>query len=1267
MRRPIALAATALISLAVAVPAVQLVSSSAAQAIEAGSLGAAAASSWQSNATVWKMTYASASGDIFMVGDFTSLRPPGDAAGTGEVPATYFAALKASTGALDTAVAHTHTFTGQAAGSLPLTGGVVAASPDGSVVYVGGAFTTVDGSKRNHVAAFSATTGALLPWNPNVNGKVSAIAAAGSTVYLGGTFTKVGSGAAVGANLAAVSASTGAVVPWGSAVQPGTDGTVDALDATADDTQVVVGGYFDQVDGLTQSADGTTPYNKAAIIGGVSSATPGALEPMPADSVVPVGTTANNTGCVSNVKDVVISGGAVYLADEGTGGGCFDGTWSANLNDGSLKWVNRCLGATQTIEVVGNYLYKGSHAHDCQSENTNGDPSNYPQVPENQARHLLSESLSNGFLGPWYPFSNAGPNLGPRAMATDGTQLYVGGDFTTMNHTGQQGIARFTSTSDFTTPQPAQPVAVASGAGSINVYAQAPVDLDDPDLTLQLFRDGGTTPIASTTVNSLFWKQPVVGWADTGLTVGGSHTYTVKALETNGTGGSVLSPASARVTVGNGSSGYAAQVLADNPAAYWRFDEAKGTIGADSSPNLLGGSYTGGVTLGTAGGTNDGDTAATFDGSTGYFSSGASEPSPTTFSAEAWIKTTSTSGGKIIGFGNAQTGDSSNYDKQIYMTNDGHLIFGTYNGGTDIAESTHTYNDGQWHQIVGTQGSNGMALYVDGAKVASNPVTTNQNFVGYWRVGDDNLNSWPSQPASEFFGGAIDDVSVYNSALTPGAIATQYTAAGYSLPVAPGSTDLYAKTINANSPNLYWRLDDPSGSTTATDLSGNGNGGTYNTGDTLGVAGAIHDGTSPADTAMTTDGQDDGRMVGTTELPSPSTFSIEAWFKTTTPAGKIIGFGNSSSASGSSNYDKHIYFNGDGSLSFGVWNGEEDIVTAPASMNLDNGQWHYVVATQDSSGMKLFVDGAQVASNGVTTNQSYDGYWHVGGDTSWGNGNDFNGSVDEVAVYSYALSSSQVLNDYQVGSGTSSGPTPPAAPATPTVTSSSSTTADVSWAAVAGATKYQVQRAVHGSGTFSTVGSNVTALTFHDSGLTPGQSYDYQVIATNAGGNSSPSPTASVTTVPGQPGVLTATAVSPTEVDLRLGGLNRRDIVRGVEWCGRNWQPDQRPGAGIRYIVQGHRAHRRTGCGLHRRTKRQRWLGSPVQLGHRHQPAGRCDRLDGARCLYERDRPVLEQRGWSGDVPGREIPFGHLDVDRAQQHHDGHELPGHVGQLGDQL
>ena len=65
---------------------------------------------------------------------------------------------------------------------------VVRASPDGSRVYVGGDFTTVDGVARGHVAAFSTATGALLPWAPNIGGQVRALAVTPDLVYVGGNY-----------------------------------------------------------------------------------------------------------------------------------------------------------------------------------------------------------------------------------------------------------------------------------------------------------------------------------------------------------------------------------------------------------------------------------------------------------------------------------------------------------------------------------------------------------------------------------------------------------------------------------------------------------------------------------------------------------------------------------------------------------------------------------------------------------------------------------------------------------------------------------------------------------------------------------------------------------------------------------------------------------------------------------------------------------------------------------------------------------------------
>ncbi|HTR71132.1 MAG TPA: hypothetical protein VMH41_13015 [Mycobacteriales bacterium] len=505
-------------------------------AVVEGSLSAAISPSWQANATVWRMAYGN--GHIWMVGDFTKLRPPGAAAGKHQQVARNFAALTASTGAFDPAIDHTHRFTGQPSGQLPLTNGTVAVSPDGSTVYVGGTFTKVDGQPRDHIAAFSSSTGALLPWSAEVNGRVDAIAIHGADVYIGGGFGKVGT--AHRSNLAVVSASTGSVLSWGSGAQPSTNATVDALAVSPDGTQVLAGGYFNKVDGLTKSGDGRTRFNKAVRLAGMAAADPGTLEAMPADSVVPKGTDTDNTGCTSDVKDIVISDGVGYLANEGTGRGCFDGTWAVELSNGALRWVNRCLGATQTLAVVNDYLYKGSHAHDCRTTNHNGDPANFPQVPGDAARHLLSEHLSDGYLGPWYPTSNSGPDLGPRAMATDGHQLYVGGDFTTVDQVGQQAIARFTTTTNYPTPTPAAPI-VRSARGVVTVRATPPVDLDDPHLRMELFRAGTTNPIATTVVRSLFWSHPRVRWRDTHTRLGARYSYTVRAVPVSG---SAASPSS---------------------------------------------------------------------------------------------------------------------------------------------------------------------------------------------------------------------------------------------------------------------------------------------------------------------------------------------------------------------------------------------------------------------------------------------------------------------------------------------------------------------------------------------------------------------------------------------------------------------------------------------------------------------------------------------------------------------------------------------------
>ena len=81
-----------------------------------------------------------------------------------------------------------------------------------------------------------------------------------------------------------------------------------------------------------------------------------------------------------------------------------------------------------------------------------------------------------------------------------------------------------------------------------------------------------------------------------------------------------------------------------------------------------------------------------------------------------------------------------------------------------------------------------------------------------------------------------------------------------------------------------------------------------------------------------------------------------------------------------------------------------------------------------SDGMKLYVDGQLAASNPNTQSENYPGYWRIGGDTTWGGAtsNYFAGRIDEVAVYSSALSAAQVADHYAKGGGQPAN-TPPTA------------------------------------------------------------------------------------------------------------------------------------------------------------------------------------------------------------------------------------------------
>lgn len=172
---------------------------------------------------------------------------------------------------------------------------------------------------------------------------------------------------------------------------------------------------------------------------------------------------------------------------------------------------------------------------------------------------------------------------------------------------------------------------------------------------------------------------------------------------------------------------------------------------------------------------------------------------PQTFSISAWFKTTSTTGGRIVGISQNQNGGGS-FDRHVYMNNAGQVYFGVYNGATNTVNTTASYNDGAWHHVVATLSSAGLYLYVDNNAPIFNAAYTvaETQTNAYWIIGGANLGGWPGTISSNYFTGTIDDVSIYSTALSAATIATSHdlNQIGPNAPVCAGnSLTLYSPTI----------------------------------------------------------------------------------------------------------------------------------------------------------------------------------------------------------------------------------------------------------------------------------------------------------------------------------------------------------------------------------------------------------------------------------------------------------------------------------------
>jgi len=336
------------------------------------------------------------------------------------------------------------------------------------------------------------------------------------------------------------------------------------------------------------------------------------------------------------------------------------------------------------------------------------------------------------------------------------------------------------------------------------------------------------------------------------------------------------------------------------------------------------------------------------------------------------------------------------------MGTDGKIRYGWWNGSSAAnLVSANTLNDGQWHHVVGTHGSDpaGGSLYIDGVLEDTDSSVLYPYATMYWRIGSYNIHSsYFTNGSDGYFDGLIDNVRIYNYVLNQKQILEDMNGGGPAI----------------KQPVLHLAFDEGYGDT-AYDKSIFKNNGTL-----------VHGGSGTNDSyaemwdlggksgkAIEFDGTNDYAAIPSTNLlgSNLSSFSVSAWIKKKSN-NTVDGLVWHNTDSQNSSYRISTYSDGGVNYQAGRWDTGFEIEGTIIS---DTTNWHHLAMTFDGTTLRGYFDGKEdgESSSGIYTAgnaATWIGVGNFGTDNYWGNS-----YIDEVKVWNYALSEDEVKTLYNSG------------------------------------------------------------------------------------------------------------------------------------------------------------------------------------------------------------------------------------------------------------
>ena len=445
-------------------------------------------------------------------------------------------------------------------------------------------------------------------------------------------------------------------------------------------------------------------------------------------------------------------------------------------------------------------------------------------------------------------------------------------------------------------------------------------------------------------------------------------------------------------TEGNCASG-----LDPSPVGEWTLDEGVGVTAKDTSGNGNAGTLTNGPVW-APGKVGKG---VKFDGVDDYVDTGTKFPEITSaVTVSTWVKPGTSQNLHADIWGNHQ----GNYRGMVLQQNAGNLneyYFAYGNGVTWMPEGglgMFTLAANVWTHVVVVKDATYCRIYLNGVENVSLRKSCSENIVPATEM---NFSlALGASGMARWWKGQLDDVRIYNYARTPAQIAWDY---------------------NRGKPIAWYKMDECEG-TTIHDASGNGNNGTWN-----GASGGTQTSVGTCQTSGTAwgngvngkwnsslnfDGVDDYVGVDFRNLNLTKSQTLAAWIKTSGPLGGQDQHQTIVETDLSYLYGVKLMSYKNGSR-VGLWLGTGSAgYEAFSNKNVNDGKWHFIagVYNYDAGTVTMFVDG--VADSPINSGQMLINVSTIGriGRDYHGLGNNyaFNGSIDDVRIYNYALSSEQI-------------------------------------------------------------------------------------------------------------------------------------------------------------------------------------------------------------------------------------------------------------------